>query len=86
LFFGEKRKGCVVLCVCEVMAAAKDFQIVRLKKGKVTFEVMVKPGEVQKFRKGEVAFDGVLFADIVFKNQVDLFHRIYRAEHLFMFL
>jgi len=54
------------------MAAAKEFQIVRIKKGKVTFEVMVKPGEVQKYRKGEVGFDGVLFADIVFKNQVFL--------------
>lgn len=51
--------------------AAKDFQLVRLKKGKTNFEVMVNHSTVQKFRKGELAIESVLYADIVFKNQVN---------------
>mmetsp|Transcript_17460 Transcript_17460/g.27311 ORF Transcript_17460/g.27311 Transcript_17460/m.27311 type:complete len:269 (-) Transcript_17460:315-1121(-) len=50
------------------MAASKDFQLVRLKQGKQTFEVMTNPGSVPKFRKGEVDIGQVLYTDVIFKN------------------
>jgi len=45
------------------------FQIVRLKKGKGHFEVMVKPGTVMQYRKGELGYDNVVVLEEIFKNQ-----------------
>lgn len=45
------------------------FQLVRLKKGKHNFEVMVKPGTVMPYRKAEIAFDNVIVLEEIFKNQ-----------------
>ena len=52
------------------MSAGKDFQLVRMKSGKHTFEVMTNPGSVHKFRKGELSIDQVLYTEMIFKNQV----------------
>lgn len=43
-------------------------QLVRLKKGKKTFEVMTNPGTVLKFRAGKGPMSDVLYAEIIFKN------------------
>jgi ribosome maturation protein Sdo1 len=43
-----------------------DVQIVKHKVGKVTFEVLTKPGTVLKFRKGLIgSIDNVLMTDDV---------------------
>ena len=55
------------------MSAGKDFQLVRMKSGKQTFEVMTNPGSVNKYRKGELGIDQVLYTDVIFKNHVSFF-------------
>lgn len=42
--------------------------VVRLKKGKNVYEILVNPGTVEKFRKGEIGWSKVAFVDGVFKN------------------
>lgn len=43
-----------------------DVQIVKLKIGKITFEVLTKPGTVLKFRKGLIgSIDNVTMTDDV---------------------
>jgi ribosome maturation protein Sdo1 len=44
-------------------------QLVRYKQGKNNLELMVVPGTVMKYRKGEVGVDAVLVSDVIFKNQ-----------------
>jgi len=43
-------------------------QIVRLKKGKQTFEVITNEGAVLKYRSGDTAWDQVLVTDTIYKN------------------
>eukprot|EP00475_Leptophrys_vorax_P043299 TRINITY_DN828_c0_g1_i5.p1 TRINITY_DN828_c0_g1~~TRINITY_DN828_c0_g1_i5.p1 ORF type:complete len:235 (+),score=75.53 TRINITY_DN828_c0_g1_i5:946-1650(+) len=43
-------------------------QLVRLKKGKATFEVVTNEGSVLKYREGKLPWNSVLAVDIVFKN------------------
>lgn len=45
------------------------YQVVRYKSGKLTFEVMTKPGSVLKFRAGQLDFAQVLEADIVRRSR-----------------
>ena len=47
---------------------ASPHQLVRFKSGKITFEILTKPGTCLKFRQGKLGFDSVMFADEVFKN------------------
>lgn len=42
--------------------------VVRLKKGKQTFEVLVNSGTVEKYRSGNINWDKVPFVDAIFKN------------------
>jgi ribosome maturation protein Sdo1 len=46
-----------------------EFQVVKYKAGKLTFEVLTKPGAVLKYRQKTLgSLDNVLFADDIFKN------------------
>jgi ribosome maturation protein SDO1 len=46
-----------------------DIQIVKYKHGKVSFEVLTKPGTVLKFRKGQIgSLDNVLVSDDVWTD------------------
>lgn len=42
-----------------------NFQVVRYKGAKHTFEVMTKPGTVLKWREGQLGLDNVLMSDVV---------------------
>lgn len=44
-------------------------QLVRYKQGKNTFEIMVKPGTVKKYREGKLDINSVIETDVIFKNQ-----------------
>ena len=44
-------------------------QLVRHKVGKLNFELMVKPGAVQEYRKGNISWNDAIETDIIFKNQ-----------------
>jgi len=47
----------------------EDFQIVKYKDKKLTYEALVKPGTVLQFREGKIAnIDNVLFIDEIFTN------------------
>jgi len=50
------------------LAMQKDHQLVRHKVNGVTFEVLTKLGAVLKFRKGELGWAEVLYADEIFKS------------------
>lgn len=43
--------------------------LVRFKQGKTSFEVMVKPGSVKKYREGKLSIQDVIETDVIFKNQ-----------------
>eukprot|EP01122_Echinamoeba_exundans_P016170 TRINITY_DN8111_c0_g1_i1.p2 TRINITY_DN8111_c0_g1~~TRINITY_DN8111_c0_g1_i1.p2 ORF type:complete len:266 (+),score=84.42 TRINITY_DN8111_c0_g1_i1:30-800(+) len=45
-----------------------EFQIVKCKVGKTTFEVITKPGSALKYKKGQLGFDNVLMSDEVFTD------------------
>jgi ribosome maturation protein Sdo1 len=43
-------------------------QLVRLKKGKTTFEVITNEGSALKFREEKCPWESVMVVDIIFKN------------------
>jgi ribosome maturation protein Sdo1 len=46
-----------------------EIQVVKYKSGKLTFEVLTKPGSVLKYRQKVLgSLDNVLISDEVFKN------------------
>jgi len=45
-----------------------EYQVVRMKVGKTTFEVLCKPGAAMRFREKKVGWDSVMFADDVFTH------------------
>ncbi|KJE92923.1 hypothetical protein CAOG_003805 [Capsaspora owczarzaki ATCC 30864] len=50
------------------MSAGSDHQLVKYKTGKYAFEVACRPGNVMKWRKGELGWSDVLLVDVVFKQ------------------
>jgi len=48
--------------------AHPEFQVVRFKSGKLTLEVLTKPGAVTKYRKGQLGLDNVLVSEEIFKQ------------------
>ena len=45
-----------------------DFQVVKYKKNKCNFEVLVKPQTVLKYKNGKLQIEDVLYADTIFSN------------------
>jgi ribosome maturation protein Sdo1 len=45
-----------------------EYQVVRYKAGKITFELLTKPGNALKFKEGKVVWDNVTFSDEVSAN------------------
>lgn len=50
------------------MSGASQSQVIRMKVGKATFEVLAKPGNAMKYRGGKLGYDKVLLADEVFTD------------------
>jgi ribosome maturation protein SDO1 len=46
----------------------EDFQVVKFKDKKITFELLVKPNTVLQFRSGKIGLDNTLFSDDIFTN------------------
>lgn len=56
--------------------SSNDFQLVKYKRKKHHFEVLVKPGVMEEYRKGNLSIDKVLYSDIIYKN----FHKSDQAD------
>lgn len=58
--------------ICESEDKALDrmaqSQVIRMKIGKTTFEVLAKPGNAMKYRGGKLGYDKVLLTDEVFTD------------------
>jgi ribosome maturation protein Sdo1 len=45
-----------------------DYQVVRYKKNKCNFEVLVKPLTVLKYKEGKLKIDEVIYSETIFSN------------------
>jgi hypothetical protein len=45
-----------------------DYQVVRYKKNKCNFEILVKPLTVLKYKEGKIKMEDVIYSDTIFSN------------------